>query len=526
MEFIKKYRLFFLILTVGILLRLINLDKSGGLWYDEMTIYTIASNFTSDLHRFWHFPLYYVFYKTWIMIFGNSDLVIRSMSVFFDLLGIIFAFFAGRQLGINLKIDGKKLGLLYMLLYAINSSFIYYAQEAKFYSLTFLFINILLLCWLKFINKSNIKNFILWCLSSLCLIMTYVSQSLLVLILYFNTFFLLTGNKKYLLFYPVVFIPVVILCLTIPKYFSGNFDAVVYDNSFILLAVQNYFSPLLKGLQNNILSYDKIILSEFFHIKFLLFVLFPVLYLITAQIRALKEYKIARYIFAAGVIYISLHIIFTLASSYNVLVRYTLPALPMLLLVCAAGIIKIKSRKNLPSFLPSFLLCCFIILNLLGILSLSGAPRIQRPDGYKYLAELLGSVDINPASDFVLPIRTELIDKYYRITGKKLSLYTLNKKTLGKEDFIENKITSEFKKFVEENYITGNTLVLLKDISICMFSNEQLKIIASSENFDKYPLQFMRLSKLNNDLITVLSDKMTLKTKIQSKNWEIFVFEL
>ena len=163
---------------------------------------------------------------------------------------------------------------------------------------------------------------------------------------------------------------------------------------------------------------------------------------------------------------------------------------------------------------------------MLGILSLSGAPRIQRPDGYKYLAELLVKVNINPASDFVLPIRTELIDKYYKITGKKFSLYTLNKKTLGKEAFIENKITPEFEKFVEENYITGNTLVLLKDISICMFSDEQLKIIASSGNFDKYPLQFMRLSKLNNDLITVLSDKMHFKTKIQSKNWEIFVFEL
>lgn len=43
----KKHTiLFLLILIVGIFFRLINLDKPSGLWYDESTIYSIASQHT------------------------------------------------------------------------------------------------------------------------------------------------------------------------------------------------------------------------------------------------------------------------------------------------------------------------------------------------------------------------------------------------------------------------------------------------------------------------------------------------
>ena len=43
MNKLKNYILFGIILAAGILFRLINLDKPGGLWYDEATIYSIAS---------------------------------------------------------------------------------------------------------------------------------------------------------------------------------------------------------------------------------------------------------------------------------------------------------------------------------------------------------------------------------------------------------------------------------------------------------------------------------------------------
>ena len=539
MDFIKKYWVLVLVLILGLLFRLINLDKSGGLWYDEMTIYAIASHFKTDLHRFLLFPLYYIIYHGWINLFGNSDLTIRLMSVFFDVLGILSAFFVGRQLGVVLETNKNKVGICYSLLYALNSSFIYYAQEAKFYSLTFFLVNILMYCWLRFIHKSDNKNFILYCIASLILILSYVSQSLLVLILYIATLFVKTDEKKKLILYPIVFLPVVIFCLIVPKYFSGNFDAVSFDNSFVLLMLQNWFSPVLSGLQNNIPNYHIYLLAHIFNIKFLLFILFPVLFMLYILGVAIKNYKFTRVLFSGVLVYILFHILASFCTSYSVLVRYTLPILPIVLLICAAGLSCLKKK---------FVLILFIIFNVLGIVSLSGAPRMPRPDGYRLLAEGLLKNQVDADWNFVLPIRTELLDKYFDINGKRLSLYVLNspeaqktylseseingirndanKNSYYKRFLASDTITPEFTKYIKDEFVNGKSLVVLKDNSICMFTNDQLKIIVKSENYDRYPLQFLRLSKLTNDMITVLKTQMKLVDDFSIGNWEIFVFKL
>lgn len=535
MEILKKYWLFFVILISGVLFRLINLDKAGGLWYDEMTIYSIASDFNADIHRFLLFPVYYFVYHLWITLFGNSDFVIRLMSVFFDVLGIVSAYFAGKQICKG----SHKTGLIYMLLFALNSSFIYYAQEAKFYSITFFIINLLIIAWLKYFQEPR-KRFLLYfyCVS-LALILTYTSQSLLVLLFYGASIVCKKFSKRELLIFPTVFLPIGLLCLIIPRYFSGNFDAVVYDNSFILLALQNWFSPLLSGLQNNILNYQGYVLSHLLNLNFIIFVLFPVAFVLYGIVRGFKDNLEARYLFGIAAIYVGLHIVFTMAGNYNVLVRYTLPVLPLMLLVSAVGLSSIK-KKVFTGF--------FILVNILGILSVSGAPRIPRPDGYRALAETLKANEINSSSDFILPIRTELLDKYYDISGAKYSLYVLNsaeaqntyltadeisalnsadnKNRYYKRFLLSKEISPEFETYVQDNFIKNKNLVLLKDTSICVFTDEQLEVIANSENFEKYPLQFMRMSKLNNDLVKVLSRKMTLKQNFNHKNWEIFVFEL
>ena len=151
----------------------------GGLWHDEATIYAIANalpDFNFNLHRFLIFPLYFIFYKLWITIFSNSDFVIRLMSVFFDMLAIITTYFAGMQITKNLKMENLKYrtGLIFALLYVINSSFIYYAQEAKFYSMTFFLIILTTLAFLKLIEKFDRKSLIFFVISSS--LMLYTSQ--------------------------------------------------------------------------------------------------------------------------------------------------------------------------------------------------------------------------------------------------------------------------------------------------------------------------------------------------------------
>ena len=202
-------------------------------------------------------------------------------------------------------------------------------------------------------------------------------------------------NFKYLLILLSAYIPLAVFAIYIKHYFSGNFDAVVYDNSFILLAVQNYFSPVLAGVQNNILDFQNIWMKGMFNFKFWLFVMYPVLLILGGICISLKKDNISRYIIAVPLLYLAFHITASNLSYYKVLVRYTLMILPLLLLLASAGICAIKNIK-----LQNTLLIFYVIISILGIFTINGAVNIKRPDGYREVAEALIANSVNPQADF------------------------------------------------------------------------------------------------------------------------------
>jgi uncharacterized membrane protein len=563
--FKNKYFIFGIIIVFALIVRLWGLFCTGeivGLWYDEMAIYSISSKsfpfgmITEDAHRFLLFPLYFLMYKTWIGVFSHSDLSIRMMSVFFDMGALILAYFIGNFLArIAQKPElASKTALFSALLYSINSSLIYYSQEAKAYAITFFLINLLILAWLKFLQKPNSKNIILLISAKALLLYTYTSQLLLILCLQLITLiyficFKKTELKNYFkqfLGFILILIPLFIAIILNQGYFSGNFDAVVFDYSFILLAIQNLFSPVLAGLQNNILNYQNAYLANIFNLKWIIFILFPIFFHLTLIVIGVRKSPIAKCFLSVALLYFSIHISLTQTTNYAVLVRYILFILPFLLPIAAFGLAKFWTKKR-----AKILLCLFLFINIFVLISPISATKIKRPDSYKDLAKVLISSKISPESNFILPIRTSLLDKYYKIKGEKISLYSLNsinaqKTYLSKTElkniqdkknlytnykkFLLTKIpTEKFKNYVKKEFTnklkTGKKLVLLKDSSICLYTNFQITQIVNNQNlYLTQPIQFLRLSKLNNDLITILSKQLTLQQIIKAGNWEIYIF--
>lgn len=555
------YVLIVFILVSSVLIRLNNLDKIPGFWYDELTIYSIGSKssilamFQEDSHRFLLFPLYYLIYKFWLILFGNSDYAIRLMSVFFDVASVICAYFAGINFAmiINKNEVKEKIGLFSMLLYAINSSFIYYAQEAKFYSLTFFLINIFIIFWTKFLKEQNKQNTVLFLISNALLLYTYTSQILLILSIQIITFiYFIFYKRDYIKKYfyqltgmSIVLIPLLLMIIYDHKYFSGNFDAVVYDNSFILQVLQNYFSPILVSTQNNILSYHYFVLSNILNPKFWIFILFPVTFNLILLIKGCKNQVFAKMFLWVALLYIVFHILLTEFTHYAVMVRYTLPALPFLIIVGANGLEVLCKNKR--GYILFFI---FICINLIAVNSSIGATKIVRPESYKSLADILIKEKISPDADFVMPIRVSLLDKYFYIKGQRFNLYSLNavdcqktylnekeiseinkKENLYKnyKRFLSSKvITKDFENYVVRNYIspTKNQLVVLEDTGICIYDRETIDKILNSgdEIYKKLPIQFLRLSKLEDNLITVLSKKMKTEKVLVTNNWKICVF--
>ena len=549
---IKYYIFLVLIIIFGFAIRLINLDKNGGLWYDEITIYSISQNFSGDLKRFLQFPIYYVFYKFWICILGNSDFVIRLMSVIFDILSLFMTFILTKniyKIFSNDEIQSIKAGLVSSSLYAVNSSFIYYAQEAKFYSFTFFAVLLFFIFWIKFLDKNCSKiNFVLFYLSTLILLYSNTCQIVLIMFAFILMTVLFVKRNiikqklSYLMILSTVFIPLIIFIIRIKGYFTGNFDAVVFDNSFTLSVLQNYFSPILIGVQNNVLNYQKFLIKHLLDIKYLIYVLIPVVISIFGILYSVKKSVICRYLFLICSLYLVFHLILPLFSSYKPLVRYTLFVLPIFISLLAVGL-KVLTNK----YLKRCLFAVLIFINAFCLILPSSALFIQRPDGYKTLADFLKVNNIPNNANFILPIRENLLDKYYKIRGEKLSLYILNsdaaqktyltndeinglkndngnKQIYYKRFLTNDKISEEFIKFVDEKFSVNKPIVLITDKSICVFNNQQISQIVQSSHYSNYALQFLRLSKLNNDLLKVLKSRFKRYDVYNSDMWDVHVF--
>lgn len=130
----------FLVFIIGLVLRLISLNQS--LWIDEATTMNVARNFsfTDIITKFapgdFHPPLYYIFMKLWVSVFGTSEIAGRVPSVIFGVATIYVIYLIGK------KIFNREVGFTAALLLSTSGLHIYYSQEARMYSLTALLVSL------------------------------------------------------------------------------------------------------------------------------------------------------------------------------------------------------------------------------------------------------------------------------------------------------------------------------------------------------------------------------------------------
>lgn len=107
--------------------------RDASIWFDEaFSAYITRFNFV-DIVKYTaadvHPPLYYWALKLWEMLFGTSDLAIRSLSVLFGCVAIVFAFLLVKRL------FGKKAALISLLFMALLPMLVRYGQEARMYTM-------------------------------------------------------------------------------------------------------------------------------------------------------------------------------------------------------------------------------------------------------------------------------------------------------------------------------------------------------------------------------------------------------
>jgi mannosyltransferase len=126
-----------LILFVALAFRLPGLD-SRSLWIDELFSEWFSSRSFTELWRDvplyeTHPPIYYSLLKLWTLLFGNSELGLRSLSVVASLATIFLVAVSGRLM--KTGSPGQATGLLGAALLAVNYANIREAQNVRPYSL-------------------------------------------------------------------------------------------------------------------------------------------------------------------------------------------------------------------------------------------------------------------------------------------------------------------------------------------------------------------------------------------------------
>ena len=113
-------------------LALYTITKSS-VWFDEaFGVYLTRFNFI-DIARYTamdiHPPLYYWLLKIWGMMFGNTELALRSMSVLFGGVTILFGYLLQNRL------FGKKVARLSLIFMVLSPMLVRYSQEMRMYTL-------------------------------------------------------------------------------------------------------------------------------------------------------------------------------------------------------------------------------------------------------------------------------------------------------------------------------------------------------------------------------------------------------
>jgi 4-amino-4-deoxy-L-arabinose transferase-like glycosyltransferase len=123
----------YLILFLGLILRLVSINQS--LWLDEATSGYVARDlsFLDILTKFspgdFHPPLYYLILKLWSLLFGTSELGLRSLSIFAGVASIFILYLIVKEL------FNKRAAVASALLLATSGLHIYFSQEARMYIL-------------------------------------------------------------------------------------------------------------------------------------------------------------------------------------------------------------------------------------------------------------------------------------------------------------------------------------------------------------------------------------------------------
>jgi len=170
-DFISTRQWIGMIVLIGIVFRLYNLEVTG-LWIDEIHSAVGASPYKTIGEVFEYCktdqpPFFFALLHDWYKIFGYNDFGGRFFVVITGLLGIIAAYFLGKQC------KNERVGLMAAFLTSINYFHIDSSRQVRFYPLVFLLSALSYLFFLKVFKDKKNRSYFFYFLSTALLLNTH-----------------------------------------------------------------------------------------------------------------------------------------------------------------------------------------------------------------------------------------------------------------------------------------------------------------------------------------------------------------
>ena len=484
----------FLILGLGLFLRIAYIIKPEGLWNDEYVSWAIAS--TPFNSGFWHevlhqchMPLYYLYLK----FFGDTELFLRLSSVLPNLFAIYIMYTIG-------KLHNKSMATCLGLITACTSFLVYYSQEVRFYSLLFLFSSLMLLFVIKYLKENNRKNLLGYIISAILVLLTHTIGFVYVFIT--SLLLIIKSKKKRALI--IASTASIIMTIPFAIYIFTSVGTSQWWGSFTYRNIIFMFTDFLSPILTNNINIPSLILYKegpFFAITLLV----PTFIALAMIIYSIYKDKIAKDLAIVAFFTIFILSIVAISGKFVFITKYSIEILPILLYLFALGL------STLPKKIMILVITVWLSFHIGYFCSTDYPTKIPRSEGNRIPISLLYNENPSIEDKIIFTYyNADRFEKYFNI--KKYDVISIDKAKTTQIITNNHKLTPpEYineRKHIEDSLKTiltskKRTFIIFLD-SVAFFPDEILNAYNSSSqkiNNTKIHPMYIESSILKNEFI-------------------------
>ena len=550
----RIYLNLFLIMLIGLLIRLMSVDKPFGLWNDEYVSWYISQKpligeFFDAVYKNCHMPFYYIYLKIWTFLFGNEDLSLRISSVIPGVLGILTMFFVGK------KLKDSHTGLVCAILTAFSGFMIYFAQEVRFYSVLFLFSALAVLITLKLLEKQSYINYLLFYLINVMVMFTHTIGFVFVFFNFVAVFYSLKKENK--ISYKRITLIVLLTAVTMlplspflfktltASYLSQFWSDFSATKMFFVFA--DYISPIQINIVNTPLSlFSFLKRGSNFNFGYLIFAIIPMIIAFSAILRTLykpnKNIKILSFIALGSLIVM---IIASVLGKMVLITKYTTEIYPIFIAFVSVGLCSIK-----PQFLQKTLSVLLLAPIVFYVVFSDYAPqKLDRPEGHKAVAKLIQDAGLKKDDGILLLYYEDYrFEKYVKMENffvESMTKYNFQYRLL-QEPPLHSTIMADGKNMFKESFSSGEceffdrylhnfffnrmkkgdkfALISLKSVAF-VDEARMAEIFKNNEKYDRLPFLFLIFSHVDNMTHRYANAELKQIFEEDAGKWKISVWE-